>query len=843
MVCTSNLIIKADESEYSDDFYGVVLFDGNVKYTSIYNGETSFDSGFGKDAAFLYIEDDQVYFKVSGDIGYISIDEVEIVAFNELNTRISAYYVKDGILYHNIKTNFDNNYYTYSLAIDDAPDYLENDAMYYSYDGIYFYTSFNEMIDDYREGTCDSSINNNNPYYNYYQFLPVRSYTNIKLEEIEDYFYKTLKIKGKLNSYSDLSKDGANDVVNRSQYYEEFKSFYTYEEIYGTNAMRLLAESINESSFGKSYNSYIKNNVYSFSAYDTNDERENDRYNNIDTSIYSHAKYFLSHAYANNMYDDYKGSFLGNKASGVSASYSSDLFNAEKVASFYYQIDSNIGYKDKNAYTLGVIENLDTLDIFEEENGEVLFSLNNLHNYTVILLEETDEYYKIQVDPSFNEDYMYDPEKSIGYIEKDAIDYLVGSDEIKENKYTSIHYDFGKGELHYLEDVSFKIKEGNEPIMVYPELEGYDAISFSLQEENYYVTDYAEIRKVEIGSKAKEKSEYGEPYNLTGGTLKITYGNFSTKTIEFNTNYLKEVEEDKFVFEYAGFSLKQNINISYGLATNSEEIDEIIKENIDSYKNDGTYNISQLKRVKENIKELGYELSIDEIRTLDEIFLEDSREDVNYSFEKFDYDISVSGLALNMKEPGILKIFKPFKDTYFTRIGDVSSSNKSLANSVAKAYGFKEVSSLKLSIQFNLRTAKLETPIVVSIKIDDKKDNSIYTVYHVDRNGDVSKCLTAQSDDYIRFVTNEDGDYFIYQKDGFNDFDLPNYYENINIYNADADNHLLFINGSMLFAIGIVGAAIIVVHIMLNKRQEKIWKDYKKSWQPVASPQEEKLKN
>ena len=845
IVAMSVVNINADE----DTIYGIVSFEGVNEYTSVYNGDTSFDAGYGYDAAYLYTEDGNVYFKISGDIGYISEDEVEVIPYDETNDRVSKYVTRNGILYHNIKTSIDNDYYTYSLAIDDKPDYLEDNATYYSYDGKYFYTSFNEMIDDYLSDTSESAVNNDNPYYNYYLYLPVRSYTNITLEETEDYFYNTLKIDGKLTSYSDLSNDGANDVVNKSQYYGEFASFFAYEEIYGTNAMRLLAESINESSYGKSYESYTNNNVYTSAAYDSDEERENGRFNNIDTSIYSHAKYFLSRAYANNKYDDYKGSELGNKKSGVTSYYSSDVYNGEKVASYYYQLDSSLGYKDKNAYRIGIIGNADTITVYKNvEESEILFTTDNQHDYPLIILEDQDDVYKVQVDPSFNTDYLYDPESSVGYIDGEVFDYFIGNNEIKENNYYDIDFEFWDGALHGEGYLSLKIKEGKTPVMVNPYLDGYELMNYDTELEpatvdKEYEAVYAEINSVEISSKAKKESLDESHLDISGGMLKINYDGYPSKEISFSTNYLKGVEDGKLILDYNIFEVSQYANILEEAEDNIEELDEIISSNIDSYLSDGSYDLDALKKAKNMLQTMDYNLSFDEIRILDSIFMNETRDSVNYSFEKFDHDISVSGLALAMKEPGILRILKPFKDTYFIRIGNVSSKNSDISNGVASAYGFEEVMSLKLNIQFNLRSATLNSPIVVSLKIDDKDDYNIYTVYHVGSDGNVIKCLTSQSDNYIQFITDEAGDYFVYKKPGFNDYSFSDYYENLNINTADADNHLLFINGSILFAIGVIGAAVIVVHIMLNRKQEKIWKDYKKSWQPVVSPQDEKPKN
>ena len=65
-----------------------------------------------------------------------------------------------------------------------APSYLNSSTVYYSYDAHYFYTDYFKMIDDYRNGTSTNAINVNNPYYNYYQYLPLHSQTNYTAAEL-----------------------------------------------------------------------------------------------------------------------------------------------------------------------------------------------------------------------------------------------------------------------------------------------------------------------------------------------------------------------------------------------------------------------------------------------------------------------------------------------------------------------------------------------------------------------------------------------------------------------------------------------------------------------------------
>ena len=57
---------------------------------------------------------------------------------------------------------------------------------YYSYDGHYFYTydNFENMLEDYQNGDRSHSVNPSAPYYNYFQYLPLRSQSNYSADEL-----------------------------------------------------------------------------------------------------------------------------------------------------------------------------------------------------------------------------------------------------------------------------------------------------------------------------------------------------------------------------------------------------------------------------------------------------------------------------------------------------------------------------------------------------------------------------------------------------------------------------------------------------------------------------------
>ena len=68
------------------------------------------------------------------------------------------------------------------VNIGRTPSYLKEGVMYYSYDGNYFYTDLAKI-----EVNGTNAINAGNPYYNYYQYLPMRSKTNITSSEFDSY--------------------------------------------------------------------------------------------------------------------------------------------------------------------------------------------------------------------------------------------------------------------------------------------------------------------------------------------------------------------------------------------------------------------------------------------------------------------------------------------------------------------------------------------------------------------------------------------------------------------------------------------------------------------------------
>ena len=320
--------------------YGIVEFKTDeacslvLQYESIDKGQTDYLNGcYGIDA--LYLDTTyggEVSFLIGGDHGRILLEDVILHPLGELNTRISSFTSKDGRLIHNIMTQSDFDFYTRTFALDDAPSFMEEGKVYYSFDSHYFYDDLKVLTDDQRQNMHENALNEPG-YYNYYQYLPYRSYSVYTPEDVKNYLSDTLGIDGRLCHYIDLNGDNAADEINRSQLYGEEGEFFACQQAYGTNAMMLLSCALNESAYGKSRASFAQNNLFASTAFENDEQRENGRYDTVADSIYAYARYFISSRYSNIRRSDYRGTFFGNKAGGINVNYSIDPYYGEKRAS------------------------------------------------------------------------------------------------------------------------------------------------------------------------------------------------------------------------------------------------------------------------------------------------------------------------------------------------------------------------------------------------------------------------------------------------------------------------------------------------------------------------------
>ena len=810
--------------------YGVVQFNSDEAcqleigyYSQTKNEDDLLNGCYGIDGAYLSTDyrRDRVYFMVSGDTGYTSLDNVILRPYEELNTRISSYR-NDEHLVHNIMSQLDYDFFSYSLELDDELDFLEK-GTYYSYDGHYFYDDFHQMIDDYRNENRENSCNEE-PYYNYYLYLPHRSISNYSSSELEQYFEETLAINGRMNHYDDSNNDGAGDEVNRSELYGNIRDFFIAQSIYGTNAMMLLSSAIYESSYGRSLSAYSENNLYLAAAYLNDEQSDRKRYDAVSESIYAHSRYFISSRYANHRRSDYKGTFYGNKIGGINVNYSPDQYFGEKSASMYYQLDARLGCKDKDDRALVILKDWDSVIFYHDEELESRwFTLYGISELSYVLLEENETSYRIGIDNSFNEEYEYDFNESYAYIPKDAVFMILNEDKVRDfdPSYTRYYLDggliSGKGEIDLLEGCLPK-----------PYKEHYEFTG--INEDN--VAQYRYIEAIDMIKPFTKIQEAGRDIDLSGGLLRVFYEDSTYSDIEINSDMISffgenEEEEKSIRITYNGVSIDTAIQCSAQLS----QLRDTIKEAIDSKDYDF---------LKANIAKLKYPLSFDQIRSIDKDLIDQSKRNYFIEDKTKRYDLSISGLEIGLSD---MNVFRYFGDTYYVEIRNIPYFDRLNLSKHSLGYGFEVVDAHNLSFRFNFENIELCAPIIVQVDIPEKRNDLIYSVYHLGKNGDVIKMRTTQSENYIQYMAKESGSYMILSRPSANEYHLADKPENLSYANMGIDNHR---NNFRLFLIGVIclsGIIGIVFYYVMYNRNERLWKEFRRSLRTQDTVQEEKPKS
>lgn len=251
-------------------------------------------------------------------------------------TNPSYYIVKNGVLIHFISTSMSTNGSGTTRRIGVAPSYLKEGKTYYSYDGHYFYDGSNgtasalrTLTKDLQRNSTSNAVNSNNPYYNYFNYLPFRSRTSHSAAELNNYINSVTTSSSKLRG--------------TGQY------FINAQEKYGVNALLALGVAMNESAMGTSSFAINNNNLFGINATDDHTSENASKFSSVESCINEFAKYLISKGYSNPAdWRDY-GGFLGNKEFGANVYYASDPYWSEKAANFAFQIDYGIAGGNINA--------------------------------------------------------------------------------------------------------------------------------------------------------------------------------------------------------------------------------------------------------------------------------------------------------------------------------------------------------------------------------------------------------------------------------------------------------------------------------------------------------------
>ncbi|MCI6696396.1 MAG: glucosaminidase domain-containing protein [Erysipelotrichaceae bacterium] len=233
------------------------------------------------------------------------------------------------IVYH-IYRGFPANGYepvSEAIVIGPAPSDMNEGVKYYSYDGVNFYS--------------DSDFKNKSfTYYNYYQFLPLRSKTNISADIFNSYISK----------------------YDNSVMRDTGQTFIDAQNKYGINALLLFAMAAHESANGTSGYATKRNNLFGWNAVDANPNQATS-FSSVAVCVNQQAGVNLR-GFVDVTDGRFFSSSLGNKGSGLNVKYASDPYWGMEIASIAYQIDKlsknkNGTLSDYNYYSLSLINKFD----------------------------------------------------------------------------------------------------------------------------------------------------------------------------------------------------------------------------------------------------------------------------------------------------------------------------------------------------------------------------------------------------------------------------------------------------------------------------------------------------
>ena len=360
------------------------------------------------------------------------------------------YYVKDnGNLFHYFWTTINGKGGQMSIDFGPKPEILEKNVKYYSFDGNYFYTVLETMLDDYYNNTFENAINYSKPYYNYYMYLPIHNLSVYTAEDLDT----IIKNKGYTKSpdpnitYYTI-ENGWNKEVSRagiSALYGSGSEFIRVQQEYSVNAILMFGTAINESGTGTSALAFFKHNLFGQGAQDSCPITCARNFDSIYDSIVGHAQLVgTSYSTPTNQY--FHGSFYGNKGSGFGVNYASDPYWGEKTARNAYQNDKLYGGQDYNANTLGIKQVADAIPLKKKptDSSETIYLLkNNKYNFLVnnmsyivtekVKDEKGDYWYKVYTDSSLDKNQNlstsnYNVDYSYGYIKADYL-YIANNTE------------------------------------------------------------------------------------------------------------------------------------------------------------------------------------------------------------------------------------------------------------------------------------------------------------------------------------------------------------------------------------------------------------------------------
>ena len=324
---------------------------------------------------------------------------------------------------HRAQGNPYKAYYKANATLGPADEaWMKDNTRYYSWDGVNFYS--------------DRDFNNHvGTYYNYYQYLPLRSKTSLTAKDLDKYLLG-------------LNKNGS--VMKNLG-----KDFIEYGLEYGMNPLLVYSLAAHESGWGMSKIAREKYNLFGWNAYDSDPGAATD-FPTPGIAVKDHMginlRGYLDVTLATGKYHKdyrYHGAHLGSRGGGLNFKYASDAFWGLKIASIAYKIDASSGLKDYKKYNIGLVVDPNENVVKENnvkvtKNGEKGLNKKDLfydfksksgyiNNYTTIVEESNKDFYKTSTFASIDKDrniiqitsgkahFKYEWYYSQGYVKQSGI--------------------------------------------------------------------------------------------------------------------------------------------------------------------------------------------------------------------------------------------------------------------------------------------------------------------------------------------------------------------------------------------------------------------------------------
>ncbi len=852
-----NLGIVKDNVVYEAE-YALALFhvndacDFEIEYTNTSDGTAGQINGcYGVDAAYLYTDDagEKVTFSLSGVTAQASIEDVTVVPLQNIFVKLSMFTVQNGNLYHMIKGEMDDDYFAYIIDLGPTPSYLKEGKAYYSYDGHYFYSdaSLYEMLDDYRNGIRDGSVNKDDPWYDWYQFVSHRTLSHVTKDSLHTFFEETMGIRSPMLSFYDNDKDGVGDILSQSQFYGMEDCFMQAQYEFGANALMMLAVAQNESGNGRGSLSYTRNNLYSHAAYDNEEEAALGRYADIQTSVISHAKYYLSGSYLSPMKEQYNGGFFGNLSAGMNVLYSADPYWGEKMASGYRQLDNLLGTGDGNSVQIGIRTVENEAIVYKEPNTDTpIYTTGEMPDMAFVILDEIENddgtWYEIQSDATLDDEknvdlsYYYSWTNDRAYIKADAVQLLIGERNAQPD-FAKVSFDGGEGQFAGREQhLSYEIPVGADAAATIPEGEnisftGFDMDLAAVNADIEYTAQYRNVSSMEISSLPKTEYELNDRIDLTGGAVTVWYEDGEQAAVPLTTSNVSGFDmasdgDQEVKVSAEGKDISFTINVSAEKDELRTEIKNKIVDLINRYGNTEEFTPEEVSEILEVKKEMDATvqpyLTQPDLRAFDTILRRAYADKINYVIADNPYGLAVSGLSVSIPlEEGQLDRVEADEDTYKISIDrGISGSAEEEMTRHAQFLGETVLDTFTVSLTKNMEALPMQGPLLCTInRPSSSAGGEVFLVLNYAADGNVIQCYTRQTTNTISFMCDGPGEFLLMSMNTSNQYMGADPVETLTQESSSAD--IRGIIASVALAALLLVIIVFAVMYFLSKRRKK----------------------